>query len=74
LRVWRGFRPTPPDGLPLIGWSRLVSNLLVVTGHAMTGVALAPVTAQIAARLVAGGPPGYELSLLDPDRFTRRPR
>jgi D-amino-acid dehydrogenase len=72
LRVWRGFRPTPPDGLPLIGWSRRVSNLMVATGHAMTGVALAPVTARITARLLAGRPPNYELDLVDPDRFTRR--
>jgi D-amino-acid dehydrogenase len=70
-RVWRGFRPTPPDGLPLLGRSRRVANLLVATGHAMTGVALAPVTARIVADLVAGRTPGYDLSRMDPDRFTR---
>ena len=47
---------------------------MVATGHAMTGVALAPVTAKIVAELLAGRPPSYELRLLDPDRFTRRAR
>jgi D-amino-acid dehydrogenase len=70
-RVWRGFRPTPPDGLPLLGRSRRIANLLVATGHAMTGVALAPVTARIVADLVAGREPAYDLSRMDPDRFTR---
>lgn len=74
-RVWRGFRPTPPDGMPLIGWSSRLDNVMVATGHAMTGVALAPVTAKIVTELLAGLPPSYDLRLLDPDRFTRsRPR
>lgn len=71
VSVWRGFRPTPPDGLPLLGRTRHFGNLIVATGHAMTGVALAPVTAKIVRRLVDGEPPGYDMSCLAPDRFAR---
>lgn len=67
--VWRGFRPTPPDGMPLLGRPRHFRNLVVATGHAMTGVALAPVTARLVRELVEGEPPSYDLTLLNPDRF-----
>ena len=69
VSVWRGLRPTPPDGMPLLGRPRSVNNLVVATGHAMTGVALAPVTARLVRELVNGEAPSYDLTLLDPDRF-----
>jgi D-amino-acid dehydrogenase len=69
VQVWRGFRPTPPDGMPLLGRSRAYANLVLATGHAMTGVALSPVMANLVRELVEGTPPSYDLSLLDPDRF-----
>jgi D-amino-acid dehydrogenase len=69
LGIWRGFRPTPPDGMPLLGRPSRFRNLVVATGHAMTGVALAPVMAQLARELVEGSTASYDLSLMDPDRF-----
>lgn len=40
-----GFRPTTPDGLPLIGPHPHLANVLVATGHSRHGVLLAPLTA-----------------------------
>ncbi len=66
---WRGLRPCSPDGLPYIGRTSRVSNLLVGTGHAMMGVSLAPITGKVLAQLIAGEPPQIDLSLLSPDRY-----
>ncbi|RYX86498.1 FAD-dependent oxidoreductase [bacterium] len=41
-----GFRPTTPDGLPIIGPHPHLDNVLVATGHSRHGVLLAPFTAQ----------------------------
>jgi D-amino-acid dehydrogenase len=69
--VWRGFRPTPPDGVPLIGWSRRLTNVMVATGHAMSGIVLAPVTAKLVSELYFGRPSTYDPYLMDPNRFNR---
>ena len=69
VHIWRGFRPTPPDGMPLLGRPRRFRNLVVATGHAMTGVALAPLMARLVRELVEEAPPSYDLTLMDPDRF-----
>ncbi len=71
LGVGAGLRPCLPDGLPAIG---RLGRVVVATGHAMKGVALAPVTARIVAGLVAGEEPEHDLSLFRPDRFSRTGR
>ena len=74
LSVWTGLRPCTPDGLPVIG--RIAPGVVVATGHAMKGVSLAPVTAQLVAELVTGEPPSHDLAPFSPDRFRQplRPR
>jgi D-amino-acid dehydrogenase len=67
--VWAGLRPCTPDGLPVIGRCERVPALVVATGHAMKGMALAPVTARLVAELVAGEPSSHDLSPFRPDRF-----
>jgi D-amino-acid dehydrogenase len=67
--VWAGLRPCLPDGLPAIGRCDRLPALVVATGHAMKGVALAPVTALLVAELVAGEAPSHDLAPLSPDRF-----
>ena len=69
LEVWAGLRPCMPDGLPVIGRPARLPGLVLATGHAMKGLALAPVTAQLVAELVAGEPPSHDLSPFSPDRF-----
>jgi D-amino-acid dehydrogenase len=66
LETWAGLRPCLPDGLPAIGRLR---GVVVATGHAMKGVALAPITGRLVAQLVAGEPPEHDLAPFRPDRF-----
>jgi D-amino-acid dehydrogenase len=66
LDTWAGLRPCLPDGLPAIGW---LDGVVVATGHAMKGVALAPITGRVVAQLVAGEQPDVDLAPFDPARF-----
>jgi D-amino-acid dehydrogenase len=70
-RIWRGLRPCAPDGLPIIGQADGIANLYLATGHAMLGIALAPVTGEIVADLVTGAPPSHAIERLAPSRFRR---
>jgi glycine/D-amino acid oxidase-like deaminating enzyme len=58
-----------PDGLPLIGRTGRISNLVVATGHAMLGVTQAVVTGRLVADLVVGNEPEVPLESFSPDRF-----
>ncbi len=69
LPIWRGLRPCAPDGMPYIGRCRQWQNLSTATGHAMMGLSLAPVTGRIMANVLSGEDPGFDLSLVQPDRF-----
>ncbi len=72
LTPWAGLRPCSPDGLPYLGRSAGLENLVVATGHAMMGMSLGPVTGQLVSELVARESLSQDLSLLSPDRFARR--
>ena len=74
IAPWSGLRPCSPDGLPYLGRSLRYANLVIATGHAMLGLSLGPITGQIVARTLTGEPPGFDLTLLSPDRFAWRPR
>lgn len=67
--VWRGLRPCTPDGMAILGRPREWDNVVLAAGHAMIGMSLGPVTGQIVSRLVHGQDSGFDLNLLDPDRF-----
>jgi D-amino-acid dehydrogenase len=69
LHTWAGLRPCTPDGLPVIGRAPGAPSVIVATGHAMKGIALAPVTARLVAELVAGEPPSHDLAPFRPGRF-----
>jgi D-amino-acid dehydrogenase len=64
--IGAGLRPCLPDGLPAIG---RLGRVVVATGHAMKGVALAPITGRLVAQLVAGEQPEHDLAVFRPDRF-----
>jgi sarcosine oxidase subunit beta len=51
-RAWCGFRPTTPDGRPLVGTGD-VPGYVIAGGHGGDGVALAPITGRYVADLVA---------------------
>ena len=68
-KVWYGFRPCSPDGLPYIGFANHFSNLLIAGGHAMMGISLGPVTGQLIADLVDGKQTSINIKAFDPSRF-----
>jgi D-amino-acid dehydrogenase len=69
LETWRGLRPLTPDDRPIIGRPRALENLIVATGHGMSGISQGVMTGKLAAELASGMPPSLELSPFAPDRF-----
>ena len=67
--VWCGMRPLTPDNLPIIGRVDSLSNLIVATGHSMTGVTLGAVTGKLVSQLVAGQPTVVDPAPFSPMRF-----
>jgi D-amino-acid dehydrogenase len=69
IEPWRGLRPCSPDGLPYVGRTRRYANLSIATGHAMMGLSLGPITGKLVAEIVSEEKPGFDLQLLNPDRY-----
>jgi glycine oxidase len=66
-----GLRPASPDTLPIIGRSSRVPGLVYATGHYRNGVLLAPLTAELVARIVSGDETDAALAVVSPGRFGR---
>lgn len=69
LSKWAGLRPCSADGLPVIGPSSVVKNLILATGHGQQGVLLAPGTARLVARMLNGSSVDQQRPF-SPDRFS----
>lgn len=67
--VWHGFRPSSPDGLPYIGLSKKLKNLVLATGHGMMGLSLGPATGLVVSQLITEKPAAISLTAFSPDRF-----
>jgi glycine/D-amino acid oxidase-like deaminating enzyme len=63
-----GLRPATRDGLPLIGRSDTVPDVVYATGHYRNGVLLAPLTATLVADLVLDNRADPVLASLKPGR------
>jgi D-amino-acid dehydrogenase len=50
--AWAGFRPLTPDGLPIVGPSSRIDDLVFATGHGALGITLAPATAELVANSI----------------------
>lgn len=68
-RPWAGLRPCTPDGLPFLGRSRTVGNVVLAAGHAMMGMSLAPVSGRMVAEIVQGASPSFDLRPFAVERF-----
>lgn len=68
-KIWYGFRPCSPDGLPYIGYTKGLKNLIVAGGHGMMGVSLAPITGKLVAELVTGSKLSTDISIYNAERF-----
>lgn len=67
--VWQGYRPVPPDGLPYIGRTTAVANLIVATGHSYLGMSMGPITGKLVEQIVCEETPQIDLTALHVDRF-----
>lgn len=64
-----GLRPGTPDELPVVGPSTSLPGLVYATGHYRNGILLAPLTAEIVARLVLEDDDDPALGVMTPSRF-----
>ena len=69
LEIWRGWRPSSPDGLPFLGRAAAYDNLVVAAGHGPIGISLAPITGRLVGQLVAREKPEIALDALGVERF-----
>jgi len=67
---WLGFRPTLPDGLPVLGRSRNSERVIYAFGHQHIGLTLGGVSGAVVADLVAGRAPPVDLAAFAPGRFS----
>lgn len=67
--VWYGFRPCSPDGLPYLGYSRKLKNLLVAGGCGMMGLSLGPAVGKVIADLVNEHPLPMSIAPFAVERF-----
>ncbi|MFD5819274.1 NAD(P)/FAD-dependent oxidoreductase [Streptomyces sp. NPDC127038] len=69
LRTYLGFRPYLPDHLPAVGPDPRAPGLFHACGHEGAGIGLSTGTGQLIAQVLAGRPPGLDLTPFRPDRF-----
>jgi D-amino-acid dehydrogenase len=68
-KIWYGFRPCSPDGLPYLGYSKKLKNLIVAGGHGMMGISLGPATGKMVAELADRTTLSADIKLYDPERY-----
>jgi D-amino-acid dehydrogenase len=66
-KIWFGYRPCTPDGMPVIGRLNEHPSIFLATGHSMMGVSLAPATGRIVRDILIGNHAVNKL--LSPTRF-----
>jgi D-amino-acid dehydrogenase len=70
VETWRGLRPLTPDDRPILGRPRAFENLVVATGHGMSGISQGVFSGKLVAELVRGERPSLDVAALSPDRFS----
>lgn len=66
---WMGRRPGTPDGLPVIGPSRKLSNVWYGFGHSHMGLTWGPTTGRLLSEMISGAASNIDLSAFRVDRF-----
>ncbi len=69
LEEWFGWRPMTPDGVPIIGPSPLLGNVIIAAGHNMIGLATGSGTGKLVAEMLSGEPLHLDPSPYGPARF-----
>ena len=68
-KIWYGYRPCSPDGLPYLGRLKKFDNVLIAGGGGMMGLSLGPAYGKVVADLLAGQKIEAEIAGFRPDRF-----
>lgn len=68
-KQWMGFRPSLPDSLPVIGYSRRSRNIVYAFGHGHLGLTQSAGTGRLVAELITGATPSLDLAPFSPQRF-----
>ncbi len=68
VETWSNFRPSSPDGEPILG-EGTIPGLFYATGHTRNGILLAPITADAIAAAVMGLAAPVDLSPFSPARL-----
>ena len=68
-KQWMGFRPSLPDSLPAIGFSRASRHIVYAFGHGHLGLTQSAGTGKLVAELLNGAPASLDLTPFSPQRF-----
>ncbi|MDB5201730.1 MAG: FAD-dependent oxidoreductase [Ferruginibacter sp.] len=68
-KIWNGLRPVTPDGLPYIGRTKNLQNVIFAGGHAMLGISQGTGTGLLVSQLIAGNKTEIDISAFDVNRF-----
>lgn len=69
MEEWVGMRPMVYDDLPIIDRAPNHYNLMVATGHGMTGISMATGTGKLVAEMVTGREPHIDPTAFGIRRF-----
>ena len=67
--IWWGFRPCSPDGMPYIGFSKQIKNMMIAGGHAMMGLSLGPATGKVVSEMCNQQTPSVRTDAFNPERL-----
>ncbi|WET50199.1 FAD-dependent oxidoreductase [Chryseobacterium indologenes] len=68
--IWFGYRPCAPDGLPYLGQSSKLKNLIIAGGGGMMGLSLGPIFGKTVSELTNDEKPTVEIKIFNPERFS----
>ena len=68
---WAGLRPLTPDDHAIIGWAPGVEGFFLAVGFCGHGFQHSPATGRLVGEWLLDGRPSMDLSVFDPNRFTR---
>ncbi|MDR6922643.1 FAD-dependent oxidoreductase [Chryseobacterium sp. 2987] len=67
--IWFGYRPCAPDGLPYLGESSRLKNLIIAGGGGMMGLSLGPVFGKTVSEIANEQKPTADIHIFNPERF-----
>lgn len=68
-KIWYGFRPCSPDGLPYVGKMKDNPRIVMASGHSMMGLSLGPITGMLVSEILANEETSLPIGQLSPNRY-----